>query len=160
MKGLIAAAASWGAPASKEARATRARAMPSSRDNRPKRSHATIDGPLVGTLGDLYPTLLVRLWCRPCRHTVEIPAPELAELLGPELGLDALRRRARCTACGVRNAGLHVVAEGVEDEETLEALRVRHCDVVQGHLFAKAMDLGDFSRWLSDGTDPTLRRAV
>jgi diguanylate cyclase (GGDEF)-like protein len=56
--------------------------------------------------------------------------------------------------------GLHVVAEGVEDEETLEALRVRHCDVVQGHLFAKAMDLGDFSRWLSDGTDPTLRRAV
>ncbi|QNP39450.1 putative bifunctional diguanylate cyclase/phosphodiesterase [Lysobacter solisilvae (ex Woo and Kim 2020)] len=55
--------------------------------------------------------------------------------------------------------GLHVVAEGVEDEETLEALRVRNCDVVQGHLFAKAMELGDFSRWLTDSGD-ALRRAV
>jgi sensor c-di-GMP phosphodiesterase-like protein len=48
--------------------------------------------------------------------------------------------------------GLHVVAEGVEDEETLEALRQRNCDVVQGYLFAKAMELGEFERWLAQAT--------
>ena len=48
--------------------------------------------------------------------------------------------------------GLRVVAEGVEDEETLEALRQRRCDVVQGYLFAKAMDLGEFERWLERAT--------
>ena len=48
--------------------------------------------------------------------------------------------------------GLHVVAEGVEDEETLEALRQRNCDVVQGYLFAKAMELTEFERWLERAT--------
>ncbi|GAB3101598.1 putative bifunctional diguanylate cyclase/phosphodiesterase [Lysobacter terrae] len=57
--------------------------------------------------------------------------------------------------------GLHVVAEGVEDEETLDALRARNCDVVQGHLFAKAMDGDEFARWLrQDALDPPLRRAI
>jgi diguanylate cyclase (GGDEF)-like protein len=57
--------------------------------------------------------------------------------------------------------GLHVVAEGVEDEETLEALRLRNCDVVQGHLFAKAMALEDFARWLQqDAPVDPLRTAV
>ena len=41
--------------------------------------------------------------------------------------------------------GLSVVAEGVEDEATFEALRSGNCDVVQGHLFAKAMLLDDCS---------------
>ncbi|MFC5571172.1 putative bifunctional diguanylate cyclase/phosphodiesterase [Lysobacter yangpyeongensis] len=53
--------------------------------------------------------------------------------------------------------GLHVVAEGVEDEETLEALRQRNCDVVQGHLFAKAMALDDFAQWLRPGPNGALR---
>jgi EAL domain-containing protein (putative c-di-GMP-specific phosphodiesterase class I) len=48
--------------------------------------------------------------------------------------------------------GLHVVAEGVEDEETLEALRQRNCDIVQGYLFAKAMELAEFERWLGQAT--------
>ncbi len=55
--------------------------------------------------------------------------------------------------------GLHVVAEGVEDAETLEALRTRHCDVVQGYLFAKAMELGDFTRWLEERAAHPLRTA-
>ena len=45
--------------------------------------------------------------------------------------------------------GMSVVAEGVEDEETLDSLRRRNCDVVQGHLFAKAMMLDDFNAWLA-----------
>jgi diguanylate cyclase (GGDEF)-like protein len=44
--------------------------------------------------------------------------------------------------------GLSVVAEGVEDQPTLELLRERHCDVVQGHLFAKALRLEGFRDWL------------
>lgn len=43
---------------------------------------------------------------------------------------------------------LSVVAEGVEDEPTFEALKDRGCDVVQGWLFAKAMRSGEFETWL------------
>jgi EAL domain-containing protein (putative c-di-GMP-specific phosphodiesterase class I) len=39
----------------------------------------------------------------------------------------------------------------VEDERTLALLRERECDVVQGHLFAKAMRLDAFSQWLQQG---------
>jgi len=48
--------------------------------------------------------------------------------------------------------GLSVVAEGVEDAETFEMLRQRGCDVVQGHLFAKAMRMETFSQWLQQAT--------
>lgn len=44
--------------------------------------------------------------------------------------------------------GLSVVAEGVEDEATFEALKARGCDVVQGWLFAKAMRSDEFEAWL------------
>ena len=43
---------------------------------------------------------------------------------------------------------LLVVAEGVEDAETFEMLRQRGCDLVQGHLFAKAMRMETFTKWL------------
>jgi diguanylate cyclase (GGDEF)-like protein len=44
--------------------------------------------------------------------------------------------------------GLSVVAEGVEDEATLRVLQQRHCDVVQGYLFGKAMPCDAFQHWL------------
>jgi diguanylate cyclase (GGDEF)-like protein len=50
--------------------------------------------------------------------------------------------------------GMSVVAEGVEDEETLESLRLRHCDVVQGHLFSKALVLDEFTAWLNRAESP------
>ena len=43
--------------------------------------------------------------------------------------------------------GLSTVAEGVEDEATLERLRELRCDVVQGFLFGRAMPQGDFMAW-------------
>ena len=56
--------------------------------------------------------------------------------------------------------GMSVVAEGVEDEETLEALLQRRCDVVQGHLFAKALELDEFKRWAAqDGPWNPQRKA-
>jgi diguanylate cyclase (GGDEF)-like protein/PAS domain S-box-containing protein len=39
---------------------------------------------------------------------------------------------------------LAVVAEGVENEEQLDFLRINGCDIVQGHLFGDAMSADDF----------------
>lgn len=45
--------------------------------------------------------------------------------------------------------GLSVAAEGVEDGETLVALRQLGCDVVQGFLFGKAMASAELGEWLA-----------
>jgi diguanylate cyclase (GGDEF)-like protein len=45
--------------------------------------------------------------------------------------------------------GLSVVAEGVENEQTLHFLKQHHCDVVQGHLFAPALHRNEFEKWLN-----------
>lgn len=39
------------------------------------------------------------------------------------------------------NLGLKVVAEGVENEQTLELLRARHCDLIQGYLISRPVPL-------------------
>lgn len=46
------------------------------------------------------------------------------------------------------NLGLEVVAEGVEDEQTLLSLKRLGCDVAQGYFIAKPMTLGDVEQWL------------
>jgi EAL domain-containing protein (putative c-di-GMP-specific phosphodiesterase class I) len=46
--------------------------------------------------------------------------------------------------------GLRVVAEGVEDEATLEVLRKFHCDETQGFLHARPMSGGHFLVWLGN----------
>jgi diguanylate cyclase (GGDEF)-like protein len=45
------------------------------------------------------------------------------------------------------NLGLTVVAEGVEDRATLDALEQLGCDVAQGFYFAQALAPGEFSSW-------------
>jgi len=45
------------------------------------------------------------------------------------------------------NLGLTVVAEGVEDRATLEALEQLGCDVAQGFYFAQALEPAEFSSW-------------
>ena len=47
------------------------------------------------------------------------------------------------------NLGLRVVAEGVEDEATLDELTRHGCDLVQGYLFAKPMPAGELQTWLA-----------
>jgi diguanylate cyclase (GGDEF)-like protein len=46
------------------------------------------------------------------------------------------------------NLGLAVVAEGVEDEETLNALKLLGCDVVQGYHLARPMPASSFTDWV------------
>ncbi len=54
----------------------------------------------------------------------------------------------RSTIDLAHNLGLKVVAEGVEDPETLQLLTILGCDTAQGYLFARPMPPEDFSRWL------------
>jgi EAL domain-containing protein (putative c-di-GMP-specific phosphodiesterase class I) len=54
----------------------------------------------------------------------------------------------RSTIDLAHNLGLKVVAEGVEDPETLQLLATLGCDTAQGYLFARPMPPEDFSRWL------------
>ncbi len=52
------------------------------------------------------------------------------------------------------NLTLRVVAEGVETEEVLAALRRAGCDMAQGYLFARPMPLAVLRRWLAERTRP------
>ena len=45
------------------------------------------------------------------------------------------------------NLGLQVVAEGVEDEPTLDLLCSLGCDEAQGYYFSRPLPAGDFLRW-------------
>ena len=47
---------------------------------------------------------------------------------------------------------LTVVAEGVEDQLTLEALARMTCDCAQGHLFAPALDATQLAAWMRERT--------
>lgn len=48
-----------------------------------------------------------------------------------------------------RSLNLKTIAEGVEDANMLEHLRIFHCDEVQGYHFARPMPADEFARYLS-----------
>lgn len=48
---------------------------------------------------------------------------------------------------------IRVIAEGVEERESLEFLRAAGCDSVQGYIFAKPMPLTEFNDLLSKSFD-------
>jgi diguanylate cyclase (GGDEF)-like protein len=52
-----------------------------------------------------------------------------------------------------RSFGLEVVAEGVENRETMEALKELDCDIAQGYYLARPMPQDDFIQWLKDYQD-------
>lgn len=47
-----------------------------------------------------------------------------------------------------RNLGLHVVAEGVENQETYDRLVSWGCDEAQGYYMGRPMPIEDLDRWL------------
>jgi diguanylate cyclase (GGDEF)-like protein len=54
----------------------------------------------------------------------------------------------RSTIDLAHNMGLNVVAEGVEDEQTLERLRALGCDMVQGYFLSRPLSAADVATWL------------
>jgi diguanylate cyclase (GGDEF)-like protein len=54
----------------------------------------------------------------------------------------------RSTIDLAHNLGLTVVAEGVEDEATLERLRALGCDRVQGYLMARPLAVAEVAAWM------------
>jgi predicted signal transduction protein with EAL and GGDEF domain len=55
----------------------------------------------------------------------------------------------RSTIDLAHNLGLKVVAEGVEDEETWQALDLLGCDTIQGYYLARPMSTADLAPWLA-----------
>jgi EAL domain-containing protein (putative c-di-GMP-specific phosphodiesterase class I) len=49
--------------------------------------------------------------------------------------------------------GLTVIAEGVENREQLAFLLENQCDLIQGFLFSKPMELEDFEAWLTPSSE-------
>ena len=54
----------------------------------------------------------------------------------------------RSTIDLAHNLGLKVVAEGVEDSDTMDLLKILRCDTLQGYLISKALPAQDFLSWL------------
>jgi diguanylate cyclase (GGDEF)-like protein len=65
-------------------------------------------------------------------------------------GDDAASSRAliRSIATLGTNLGLRVVAEGVEDQATLDELRTLGCDVAQGYYVSRPLDSAELTQWL------------
>ena len=73
----------------------------------------------------------------------------------------------RSTIDLAHNLGLSVVAEGVEDDPTLERLRAMNCDMVQGYLLSRPMGVIETEAWMrgsiwtkAPGEMTALRRVV
>jgi EAL domain-containing protein (putative c-di-GMP-specific phosphodiesterase class I) len=45
------------------------------------------------------------------------------------------------------NMGLSVIAEGVENDASLQLLRQYRCDMVQGYLFSPPVEAGELLAW-------------
>ncbi|MES9899475.1 MAG: bifunctional diguanylate cyclase/phosphodiesterase [Sedimenticola sp.] len=81
----------------------------------------------------------------------DIPADELKIDQSFVFGLLSDRANAHIVSLIIDLAhsfNLTVVAEGVENRETLEAIKTLGCDVVQGYLYSKPIPVDQFKQWL------------
>jgi diguanylate cyclase (GGDEF)-like protein/PAS domain S-box-containing protein len=56
----------------------------------------------------------------------------------------------RPTIALAHNLNLKVIAEGIEDEPTLQSLSHMACDTAQGYYISKPLDWNDMARWLEE----------
>jgi EAL domain-containing protein (putative c-di-GMP-specific phosphodiesterase class I) len=61
----------------------------------------------------------------------------------------------RSTVALAHSLGAALVAEGVEDVDTLNALRVYGCDVTQGYVHCPPLPADELDRWLSAADSET-----
>ncbi|MFK5949398.1 MAG: EAL domain-containing protein [Methylococcales bacterium] len=54
----------------------------------------------------------------------------------------------RSTIDLAHNLGLHAVAEGVENQDTLDLLAILNCDIAQGYLMGRPMPIQELNQWL------------
>ena len=54
--------------------------------------------------------------------------------------------------------GLRVIAEGVEDQATLDLLADLGCDLAQGYHMSRPLPEGDLRRWLAESAQSSLPR--
>jgi EAL domain-containing protein (putative c-di-GMP-specific phosphodiesterase class I) len=66
----------------------------------------------------------------------------------------------RSTIDLAHNIGLAVVAEGVEDEATLERLRALGCDLVQGYFLSRPMAADLVAAWMLDHAPSRIKEPV
>ena len=65
----------------------------------------------------------------------------------------------RSTVALAHSLGAELVAEGVEDETTLRALRLYGCTITQGHVHSPPLPAAELHRWLLDRTTVPSQRA-
>jgi EAL domain-containing protein (putative c-di-GMP-specific phosphodiesterase class I) len=56
----------------------------------------------------------------------------------------------RSTVDLAHNLGYRVVAEGVENQETLDLLAVLGCDSIQGYFISRPMSVAQTDRWFAE----------
>jgi diguanylate cyclase (GGDEF)-like protein/PAS domain S-box-containing protein len=84
-------------------------------------------------------------------YLATLPAAELKIDMSFILGMEASsqnRTIIRSVVAMAHDLDLQVVAEGVETREAMEALRLMGCDVGQGFLFGRPMEMAEFESWL------------
>lgn len=79
-------------------------------------------------------------------HTLKIDKSFVLEMLNDESDSVIVESTINLA----HNFSLTVVAEGVEDKETLEALGLKDCEQAQGFYIAKPMTSADFGLWLEE----------
>ncbi len=73
---------------------------------------------------------------------------------------DSDRVIVKSTVDLAHNLGLSVVAEGVENAETLDALQALGTDVAQGYFIGKPLARAEFEAWLAEWRAPRRRPAL
>jgi diguanylate cyclase (GGDEF)-like protein len=84
-------------------------------------------------------------------HLRQLPVDEIKidkSFVQAMLTSDADLAIVRATIELAHNLGRQVVAEGVEDEQTLQVLSDLGCDLVQGYYYSKAVPADELRRWL------------
>ncbi len=66
----------------------------------------------------------------------------------------------RLTVALAHSLGADLVAEGVEDEATLGALRRYGCNITQGYVHSPPLPANEFEQWIAGSTPPSTNRTL